>query len=143
MKVDAEDGRVYLPKEIRDRHGTEFELIDRGDKIILFPIPEDPLEALRQETGASMCFDTGHAFAEVGQEEMEKFLEEYSQVISHLYAQDTREGKDMHISIGEGEIDFEPVGGKLQDFNGSVTQEIYTDDPDYSRISRDKFLQHF
>ena len=49
MKVDADDGRIYLPKETRDRMGTEFELIDRGDKIILLPIPEDPLEELQEE----------------------------------------------------------------------------------------------
>lgn len=101
------------------------------------------LGAILDETGASMCFDTGHAFSEVGQEEMEEFLEEYSHIISHLHAQDTREGKDMHISIGEGEIDFKAVGEKLQGFDGTVTLEIYAEDPDYFRISRDKLLQHF
>ena len=49
MKVDADDGRIYLPKETRDRMGTEFELIDRGDKIILLPVPDDPLEELQEE----------------------------------------------------------------------------------------------
>ena len=49
MKVDADDGRIYLPKETRDRMGTEFELIDRGDKIILLPVPDDPLEELHEE----------------------------------------------------------------------------------------------
>jgi bifunctional DNA-binding transcriptional regulator/antitoxin component of YhaV-PrlF toxin-antitoxin module len=51
MKVEADDGRVYIPKKTREKHGTKFELIDRGDKLILFPMPEDPLEALREEVG--------------------------------------------------------------------------------------------
>lgn len=56
MKVDAEDGRVYLPKETRDRMGTEFELIDRGDKIILLPIPDNPLDDLQEEwSGVEKC----------------------------------------------------------------------------------------
>jgi len=49
MEVSAEDGRVYIPKETRDRVGTKFELIDRGDKIILLPISENPLEELQEE----------------------------------------------------------------------------------------------
>jgi AbrB family looped-hinge helix DNA binding protein len=49
MKVDADDGRIYLPKETRDRMGTKFELIDRGDKIVLIPIPKEPLETLQEE----------------------------------------------------------------------------------------------
>ena len=49
MKVDADDGRIYLPKDTRERMGTKFELIDRGDKIILLPVPDDPLEELQEE----------------------------------------------------------------------------------------------
>lgn len=51
MKVDADDGRIYLPKETRERMGTEFELIERGDKIILIPVEDDPLEAMKDEVG--------------------------------------------------------------------------------------------
>lgn len=51
MEVEADDGRIYLPKKSRERHGTRFEMIDRGDKIILVPISENPLEALRDEVG--------------------------------------------------------------------------------------------
>lgn len=49
MKVEADDGRIYLPKETRERMGTQFELIERKDKIILLPVPEDPLQELREE----------------------------------------------------------------------------------------------
>lgn len=49
MEVKAEGGRVYLPKDLRDRLGDRFELIDRGDTLVLVPVPDDPLEALREQ----------------------------------------------------------------------------------------------
>ena len=49
MDVDAEDGRIYLPKRLREKFGDRFELVDRGDRLVLIPIAEDPLEALREE----------------------------------------------------------------------------------------------
>lgn len=53
MDVDAEDGRIYLPKQLREKYGEQFELVDRGDRIVLIPVDEDPLEALREEVRAS------------------------------------------------------------------------------------------
>jgi len=50
MRVTADNGRIYLSKDIREKFGTEFELIDRGDRLVLVPTPDDPLEALREET---------------------------------------------------------------------------------------------
>lgn len=49
MRVTASDGRIYLPKEIREKFGEQFELLDRGDRLVLVPLPDDPLEALREE----------------------------------------------------------------------------------------------
>ena len=49
MKVEADDGRIYLPKETREKHGTKFEMIEMEEKIILVPISENPLEELRKE----------------------------------------------------------------------------------------------
>ena len=49
MRVIASDGRVYLPKEIREKFGERFELLDRGDRLVLVPLPEEPLAALREE----------------------------------------------------------------------------------------------
>ncbi|MFP8954353.1 AbrB/MazE/SpoVT family DNA-binding domain-containing protein [Natrialbaceae archaeon A-arb3/5] len=53
MRVSTDDGRIYLPKSMREEFGEEFELIDRGDRLVLVPVPDDPLEALRQEARKS------------------------------------------------------------------------------------------
>ena len=70
MKVEADDGRIYLPKETREKHGTKFEMIEMDDRIILFPIPEDPLEALREEVG-----NTDKSAKQLKEEAMETAME--------------------------------------------------------------------
>ncbi|QGA81047.1 AbrB/MazE/SpoVT family DNA-binding domain-containing protein [Candidatus Nanohalobium constans] len=49
MTTTADNGRVYIPKEMREKFGEKFHIIDRGDKIMLVPVSDDPLEALREE----------------------------------------------------------------------------------------------
>ena len=126
--------------EIGENLDTEicFENIGHWNGLELFHLGE-----VLEELAASMCFDTGHAFSEVGQEEMGEFLEEYSHIISHLHLQDTREGRDMHLPIGSEEIDFKPVGKKLSNFNGTATMEIFTSENDYIRLSKKKVKEYF
>ena len=47
MDIDASDGRIYLPKDLRERFGDRFKLVERGDRLVLIPVPEDPLASLR------------------------------------------------------------------------------------------------
>jgi bifunctional DNA-binding transcriptional regulator/antitoxin component of YhaV-PrlF toxin-antitoxin module len=42
-----EQGRVTIPKEMRDRYGERFRLVELDSCIKLVPIPDDPLEELR------------------------------------------------------------------------------------------------
>lgn len=49
MYVKAKDGKIKLPKEIREKFGKKFRLIECKDRIILLPIAEDPLKELRNE----------------------------------------------------------------------------------------------
>ncbi|WP_327052941.1 AbrB/MazE/SpoVT family DNA-binding domain-containing protein [Halomicrococcus gelatinilyticus] len=42
-------GRLTLPKEIRERYGDQYRIVELHDGIKLIPIAEDPLEALREE----------------------------------------------------------------------------------------------
>ena len=53
MRVKADDGRIYLPKQLRESFGEEYELIDRGDRLLLIPVPDDPLGVLREEAGGT------------------------------------------------------------------------------------------
>lgn len=42
-------GRLTLPKELRERYGEHFHIVELHDGIKLIPIAEDPLVALREE----------------------------------------------------------------------------------------------
>jgi len=42
-------GRLTLPKEIRERYGDRYHVVELHDGIKLIPIAEDSLDALRAE----------------------------------------------------------------------------------------------
>jgi bifunctional DNA-binding transcriptional regulator/antitoxin component of YhaV-PrlF toxin-antitoxin module len=42
-------GRLTLPKEIRERFGDHYYIVELHDGIKLIPVAEDPLDALRDE----------------------------------------------------------------------------------------------
>lgn len=129
-----------------DRKGEEkdvevcFENIPFEDSLV-FDLME--LGEILEQEELSMTFDTGHAVAEVGQEGTEEFLEKYSNVISHIHVQDARDGKDQHLSLGDGHIDFEGLTAGLQDFNGTASLEIFTSDREQIDLSRRKWERYF
>ncbi|MCU4801389.1 AbrB/MazE/SpoVT family DNA-binding domain-containing protein [Halobacteria archaeon HArc-gm2] len=42
-------GRLTLPKEVRERYGNRYHVVQLPDGIKLVPIADDPLDALRDE----------------------------------------------------------------------------------------------
>ncbi|WP_440771268.1 AbrB/MazE/SpoVT family DNA-binding domain-containing protein [Natronorubrum sp. DTA28] len=42
-------GRLTLPKEVRERYGERYRIVQLHDGIKLVPIADDPLDALRDE----------------------------------------------------------------------------------------------
>lgn len=42
-------GRLTLPKEIRERYGDRYHVVQLSDGVKLVPVADDPLEALRDE----------------------------------------------------------------------------------------------
>lgn len=42
-------GRLTLPKEIRERYGDHYHIVQLHDGVKLIPIADDPLDALRAE----------------------------------------------------------------------------------------------
>ncbi|MEF8819706.1 MAG: AbrB/MazE/SpoVT family DNA-binding domain-containing protein [Haloferacaceae archaeon] len=42
-------GRLTLPKEIRERYGDRYRIVQLHDGLKLIPIDDDPLDALRAE----------------------------------------------------------------------------------------------
>jgi bifunctional DNA-binding transcriptional regulator/antitoxin component of YhaV-PrlF toxin-antitoxin module len=42
-------GRLTLPKEVRERYGEKYRIVELHDGIKLVPVAADPLDALRAE----------------------------------------------------------------------------------------------
>ncbi|WP_247730377.1 AbrB/MazE/SpoVT family DNA-binding domain-containing protein [Halovivax limisalsi] len=66
-------GRLYLSKDIRERHGEKYHVVEYEDHIELIPIDDDPLEGLREAVGDA--FD-GRSVEELRTEAREAASEE-------------------------------------------------------------------
>jgi len=45
-------GRLTLPKNVRDRYGDRYHIVELHDGIKLVPVADDPLDVLRDEFAA-------------------------------------------------------------------------------------------
>ncbi|QSG01385.1 AbrB/MazE/SpoVT family DNA-binding domain-containing protein [Natranaeroarchaeum sulfidigenes] len=50
-KSTDERGRIYLPKDVRDRFGEQYRIVELPSHVALFPVDEDPIEGLREAVG--------------------------------------------------------------------------------------------
>jgi len=50
-KSTDERGRIYLPKDVRERFGDRYRIVELPSHVALFPVDEDPLEGLRAAVG--------------------------------------------------------------------------------------------
>ncbi|MHC3439776.1 AbrB/MazE/SpoVT family DNA-binding domain-containing protein [Natrialbaceae archaeon A-gly3] len=50
-KSTDERGRIYLPKDIRERFGDQYRIVELPSHVALFPVDEDPLEGLQAAVG--------------------------------------------------------------------------------------------
>jgi bifunctional DNA-binding transcriptional regulator/antitoxin component of YhaV-PrlF toxin-antitoxin module len=61
-KSTDERGRIYLPKDIRERFGNQYRIVELPSHVALFPVDEDPLQGLQAAVG--------DAFAEMEADEL-------------------------------------------------------------------------
>lgn len=50
-KSTDERGRIYLPKDVRDRFGDTYRIVEFPSHVALFPVDDDPLEGIRDAVG--------------------------------------------------------------------------------------------
>ena len=53
-KSTDERGRIYLPKDVRERFGDEYRVVELPNYIALFPTDENPLEAVENAVGDAL-----------------------------------------------------------------------------------------
>ncbi len=111
-----------------ERHGVAVTFenlghLDRGYSL-------DTVGAALADCDVQVCFDVGHAYQEGGQAAVEAFLADHAGHVSHLHVHDARARGDSHLTLGDGEIDYEPVAAELvaAGFDGTVSIESFTPD---------------
>jgi sugar phosphate isomerase/epimerase len=107
-------------------HGVEVVVENVGHQARGLPL--SVVGDIAEDVDAPVCFDVGHAYMEDGNDGVERFLKRYADRVSHLHAHDVRGRGDTHIPIGAGEVDYGLVSEYLEDFDGTVAVEVFTDD---------------
>lgn len=52
MVIETDEcGRLPLPESVRERYGDRFYIATEEDRIVLFPVADDPLVAVRDSVG--------------------------------------------------------------------------------------------
>jgi len=44
-------GRLYIPKEVREKYGEKYHNVTYEDRLELIPVADDPLAAVREAAG--------------------------------------------------------------------------------------------
>ncbi|MDZ7689181.1 MAG: AbrB/MazE/SpoVT family DNA-binding domain-containing protein [Halobacteriales archaeon] len=69
-------GRVTIPKEVRERYGERYRLVELRDSVKLVPIPDNPLGALRESASDELKEASMEEIRESADEEGRKQAEE-------------------------------------------------------------------
>ncbi|MFT4922426.1 MAG: bifunctional DNA-binding transcriptional regulator [Haloarculaceae archaeon] len=86
-KSTDERGRIYLPKDVRERFGDQYRIVELPSHVALFPVDEDPLDGLRAAVG--------DAFAETEGDELKAQAREViSQEVNEEARGQSQDGED-------------------------------------------------
>lgn len=86
------------------------------------------------------CLDIGHANIFVKENRSIKLINTFGKLLKHIHIHDNvggdSEDSDIHLPIGEGNINFKPIFEKLKEINysGNITLELYK--PDLESIKK-------
>ena len=69
-------GRVTIPKEVRERYGERYRLVELRDSVKLVPIPDNPIGALRESASDKLKEASMDEIREAASEEGRKQAEE-------------------------------------------------------------------
>lgn len=85
-KSTDERGRLYLPKDVRERFGEEYRVVELPNYVALFPVAENPLAAVEEAVGDTL---EGNSIEELQEEARRKGREE---IASEQKEHDAKDG---------------------------------------------------
>jgi sugar phosphate isomerase/epimerase len=103
---------------------------------------DDFIPILKEFPTLQLTLDTGHANIDSprGKRTL-KFIETFGDRIGHLHVSDNFGKEDNHLPLGSGNVKFPKIINALKKigYDKTVTFEVFTDDREYLRLSREKF----
>jgi len=107
-----------------DRVTSEYGIRIAVENMPAFPFflarTAEELKDLLDGTDMKVCFDIGHAHT-TGQ--IDPMIELLGDRIANIHIHDNHGQKDEHLTIGEGDIDFQNVLGKIGKYKGNYVIE--------------------
>lgn len=106
--------------------------------------PEGFAEVLDRFPSLNMTLDVGHAcLQDESRRRALDFLDRFSKRIGHIHVSDNFGTEDSHLPIGAGSVDFTQFikGLKSIGYNDTITLEVFSQDRDYLRISKEKLTK--
>jgi sugar phosphate isomerase/epimerase len=97
----------------------------------------------------NFCLDIGHANISAKENRSIKLINHFGKRLKHIHVSDNlggdSEGADLHLPIGEGNINFKPIFEKLKEINysGNITLELYKPDLESVQMSLRKLRGFF
>jgi bifunctional DNA-binding transcriptional regulator/antitoxin component of YhaV-PrlF toxin-antitoxin module len=82
-KSTDERGRIYLPKDIRERFGDQYRIVELPSHVALFPVDEDPLEGVRAAVGDAFAETAADTLKTDAREAIARDVREEAQDRSH------------------------------------------------------------
>jgi sugar phosphate isomerase/epimerase len=105
------------------------------DSIITLENTEEDLNTLKEIFDRipklAFCLDIGHANLVPAGSKSIDLIQQFRNILKHIHIHDNvggdSEKHDIHLPIGEGNINFEPIFKKLKQVNytGNITIELY------------------
>ncbi|WP_436929927.1 AbrB/MazE/SpoVT family DNA-binding domain-containing protein [Halosimplex halobium] len=75
-KTTDERGRLYLPKDVRERFGDRYRIVELPTHVALFPVDDDPLSGLKDAVGDAFEGEDVGTLKSEARESIERTVEE-------------------------------------------------------------------
>ncbi len=107
--------------------------------LILDALGDDP-----EKTNIGICIDLGHAHIsqDAGRQPIRNYLERYQGQLVHLHLHDNRDGRDDHLPLGKGSIDWNEALAAIKSvgYRGPAVLEIHSRGDTLAAISQSRGL---
>jgi len=74
-KSTDERGRLYLPKDVRERFGDQYRIVELPTHVALFPVDDDPLAGLRAAVGDASEGEDGEQLKAAARKQLSQEVE--------------------------------------------------------------------